>query len=116
MQRLLILILTVMFAATSAFATPMAVCQHADAHAHAMALRSTDSIAAAQAQGEEIAQTAAKAHAMANATASALAGAILPAGPALLSQHADATLAPWPSDERLLTGRTDTPASPPPLA
>ncbi len=116
MHRLMHVLFVLAFAATSAVAAPLAVCQHADANAHAAALASSDASLGMAAQIEDRADAALEKRApVAEVGAGTLAPVILPniysAMPRLMAQAID-----WFADPPAeLVGRSVLPLLSPPL-
>ena len=93
-----------------------ALCQHADARAHAAALNSSDASMAAAASSEDSAAAAVgKDGALATAAAVSVASFILPADPIRFPTQLAGATEPFVRDAARLSGRSSPPLLEPPL-
>lgn len=116
MGRLMHFLFVLAFAATSAVATPFAVCQHADAKAHSVALASSDTAEAMVAQLEDSADSVAKKQgSTADTAGGALAPAMLPRGAWMAPRMASLSIGWFGDAPTSLIGRASPPLLDPPL-
>jgi len=115
MPRLLLLLTLVAFALTSAVATPMGLCQHADPAAHAAALQSGDSGISWNAHGEETA-AASDEGPLTQAAAMSLAGFMLPSAPVVPLPASSDAAGKYAAGTFRLSNRAIPPLLDPPLA
>ncbi len=117
MARLLSLLLVFALVLTNGAVVPAALCQHADAQAHAAALQSSDVGAASAALAEETAAVeSSKKNSLAQAAAVQLAGFMLPADPALPLPAGHESSATHATEPIALSSLTINPLLEPPLA
>jgi hypothetical protein len=114
--RLLSLLMMLALVMTSGAAVPMAMCQHVDAGAHALALQSSESEVASVALAEESAAAAASKSALADAAAVQLAGFLLPADIELPAPPSLSALSRPAVHPAKLASRAISPLLEPPLA
>ncbi|WP_041390213.1 hypothetical protein [Sphingobium chlorophenolicum] len=116
MRALLQILFVLSFAASSAFAAPFVVCQHADTKAHAAALASDDSSEVLAAEVEENAEAAAeKRGSVIDTAAGTLAAVLLPNAHLVALRLVSQPKGWFPTDPALLIGWTAPPLLDPPL-
>lgn len=115
MQRLLLILVTLIFGVTQAAAAPSAMCRHVSIEAHSQALESSDFATSGEAHHEEAAASAANKMASDNVTASLGLG-VLPDQRHLVELPRQGAL-PWATaPPGHLSGRAIAPLLDPPLA
>lgn len=117
MARLLSLLMILALVLTNGASVAAAVCQHADAQAHASALLSVDAETAADAQAEDrAARNALQKGTLVDAAAVQLAGFMLPPEVAVPAPVRTEPIKRHAADERVLANRAVSPLLEPPLA
>ena len=117
MARLLSLLIAFALVFTSGPAVAAAMCQHADAHAHAAARASLNMEVAAEALSEEAAAAKTLQNStLADAAAVQLAGYVLAAEPVIPAPEASEPMGHYAPEDPALANRASRPLLEPPLA